>query len=258
MTGMGMNNRVTRSIIGLSTMLCLWQLAVSGGLIDSFLLPSPIQVAVALYNLGSDGSLYVHIFASLQRVIGGFVLACLVGCVLGFATGWNPFVSDLVKPCVEALRPIPPLAWIPLAIVWFGVGNAPSYFLVFIGAVFPVFVGTYAAVRSIDRTQVNAALCLGASGWLLFKDVLLPPALTIIFPSLRIALGIGWMCVVTAELIAAQSGLGYLIQQSRLLFQIQNVVAGMAVIGLIGFLMNIGMERLERRLNHWSHSERHG
>lgn len=249
---------IQRNLVGIVGALAFWEAIVAIGLIDAFLLPPPSAVAMAIVTLLEDGSLVIHALSSLQRVIGGFALAVVVGGVLGFATGWFKPFADFAKPTIEAIRPIPPLAWIPLAIVWFGVGNAPSYFLVFIGAVFPVFVGTYSAIRAIDRTQVNAALCLGAGPWLLFRDVLVPPALTIVFPAMRIALGIGWMCVVTAELIAAQSGLGYLIQQSRLLFQIQNVVAGMVVIGAIGFAMNVAMERLERRLNHWNHGERNG
>ena len=163
---------------------------------------------------------------------------------------------DFVKPLVEALRPIPPIAWTPLAILWFGVGDAPSYFLVFIGAVFPVFVSTYSAVRNIERTQINAALCLGATPGMLIWDVLIPGALPVIFPGLRIALGVGWMCVVAAELIAAHSGLGYMIQQSRLLLQTQFVVTGMIVIGIIGFAMNAVMTAIERRLVPWQESSK--
>jgi len=245
-----------RSLFGISAFLALWQGAIAFGWVDAFLLPSPWQVTQAIWQMASDGTLWRHIGASLNRVLTGFALAVVVGLSLGFLTGAVPAVADVLKPVIEGLRPIPPLAWIPLAIVWFGIGNAPSYFLVFIGAVFPVFVGTYAAVRSLDRTQINAALCLGAGPWLLFRDVIVPPAMTMIFPAMRIALGIGWMCVVTAELIAAQSGLGYLIQQSRLLFQIQNVVAGMVVIGIIGYFMSLIMELVERRINHWSPGQR--
>jgi NitT/TauT family transport system permease protein/sulfonate transport system permease protein len=244
--------RLFRSLLGVIGFVGLWQLAVSTGWVERFLLPSPWDVLGAIAELGREGSLFTHVWASLQRVLIGFGLAAVVGLAFGFLTGAIRPLADLLKPVIEALRPIPPLAWIPLAIVWFGIGDAPSYFLVFIGAVFPVFVGTHAAVRGLDRTQINAALSLGARPWLLFCDVIVPPTLTVIFPALRIALGIGWMCVVTAELIAAQSGLGYLIQQSRLLFQIQNVVAGMLIIGVVGFGMSMLMERLERRINHWS------
>lgn len=251
-----LTDRPFRAALGLTAFFAVWQALTSLGVIDAFLLPSPVAVAGALWDMALDGSLWVHLGASLQRVAVGFALACVVGMALGLMCGWWRSVADFVRPVVEALRPIPPLAWIPITILWFGLGDAASYFLVFLGAVFPAFVATYTAVRGLDRNQMNAALCLGATPWQLFTDVLIPASLPIILPGLRIALGVGWMCVVTAELIAAQTGLGYLIQQSRMLFQINNVVAGMVAIGLVGFAMSAVLERIERRVNAWAPSER--
>lgn len=249
-------SRSVRAGLGLAAFFGFWQAVSSVGLVDDFLLPSPVAVAEALWALAVDGSLWIHLGASLQRVAIGFLLACIAGLALGLVCGWWRTVSDFVRPVVEALRPIPPLAWIPITILWFGLGDAASYFLVFLGAFFPAFVATFTAVRGLDRNQMNAALCLGARPWQLFWDVLIPASLPIILPGLRIALGVGWMCVVTAELIAAQTGLGYLIQQSRMLFQINNVVAGMVTIGLVGFAMSAILERVERRVNAWAPSER--
>jgi ABC-type nitrate/sulfonate/bicarbonate transport system permease component len=244
------------NIIGLGSFLALWQVLTMLGLINSFLLPSPAAVVVSLYEMALDGSLWTNLSASLLRVVVGYLMAAVVGLSLGFICGWSKTMAELVRPIVEALRPIPPLAWVPIAILWFGIGDMSAYFLVFLGCVFPLFFGAYTAVRSIDRNQINAALCLGASRWLLLRSVLLPASLPILMPNLRLALGIGWMCVVTAELIAAQSGLGYLIQQSRMLFQINNVVAGMVAIGFVGFIMSAAVERVERRVNAWAPSER--
>jgi ABC-type nitrate/sulfonate/bicarbonate transport system permease component len=241
-----------RGLVGLIAFIAIWQILASLGIINPFLLPSPVRVVEATYDLLIDGSLLQHVLASLERVFVGFLLAALCGIGLGLLTGWSRATSDLLKPVIEALRPIPPIAWTPIAILWFGIGNAPSYFLVFIGAIFPIFVNTFTAVRSIDRTQINAALCLGAGPGLLLRDVLIPASLPIIFPGLRIGLGIGWMCVVAAELIAAQSGLGYMIQQNRVLLQTPNVVAGMVMIGIIGFLMSAAMGMVERRVIGWS------
>lgn len=245
-----------RGAAGLLAFLVTWELLASTGLINAVLLPAPTTLFWAAGDLVRDGSLLRHIGASIERVLVGFVLAALVGLTLGVLLGWFRLLSDFAKPLVEALRPIPPIAWTPLAILWFGVGNAPSYFLVFVGAVFPVFVSTFSAVRNIERTQINAALCLGATPAMLIKDILIPGALPVIFPGLRIALGVGWMCVVAAELIAAQSGLGYMIQQSRLLLQTQYVVTGMIAIGMIGFAMNGVMSAIERRLVPWQPSAR--
>lgn len=247
---------IALNVIGIGAMLLLWQGLTAAGAINSFLLPSPIAVLDSLWEMSKDGSLWVNLAASLKRVCIGYLMACGVGLTLGFICGWSQIVAELVRPIIEALRPIPPLAWVPIAILWFGLGDMSAYFLVFLGCLFPLFFGAYTAVRSIDRNQINAALCLGASRWLLFSSVLVPASLPIMMPNLRLALGIGWMCVVTAELIAAQTGLGYLIQQSRMLFQIQNVVAGMVAIGVVGFLMSAAVERIERRVNAWAPSER--
>lgn len=241
---------------GFIVVLGVWQLFAGLGIINAFLLPPPTRLAGAAYELIADGSLVRHLAASLERVLVGFLLAAVVGISLGVLLGWSRIVSDFVRPLVECLRPIPPIAWTPIAILWFGVGNAPSYFLVFIGAIFPVFVNTFAAVRNIERTQINAALCLGARPALVVCDILIPASLPIIFPGLRIALGIGWMCVVAAELIAAQSGLGYMIQQNRVLLQTQNVVVGMVTIGVVGFAMSGAMSAIERWLVPWSQSAR--
>ena len=247
-----MNSSVGRNISGFVVFFGLWQMLASLGWINPVLLPSPLQLVAAAYELMVDGILWKHTLASLNRVVTGFLLAAVIGVAFGVALGWSEALSDFVRPLVESVRPIPPIAWTPIAILWFGVGDAPSYFLVFIGAVFPVFVSTFSAVRNIDRVQVNAALCLGAKPGLLIRDVLIPASLPVIFPGLRIALGVGWMCVVAAELIAAQSGLGYMIQQNRVLLQTQNVVTGMITIGVVGFAMSALMELAEKRLLPWT------
>jgi len=245
------NTSTVRHVAGFAAFIGLWQFFATVGWINPVLLPSPERLLFAAWELFAEGVLVEHTIASLWRVLVGFLLAGLVGIAFGVVLGWSRVLSDLVRPIVESLRPIPPIAWTPIAILWFGVGNAPSYFLVFIGAVFPVFVNTFSAVRNIDRVQINAALCLGAGPGILIRDILIPASLPIIFPGLRIALGVGWMCVVAAELIAAQSGLGYMIQQNRVLLQTQNVVTGMITIGLVGFAMSALMSMLERRLIPW-------
>tara|TARA_R110002049_G_scaffold98534_2_gene239862 strand:- start:939 stop:1700 length:762 start_codon:yes stop_codon:yes gene_type:complete len=245
-----------RNIAGLGMAIGLWQLMISGGFINEFMLPSPGATLQALWTLAADGSLWEHLSESLKRVGMGYLIAACIGLPIGFLCGvWRP-ASDLIRPVIEALRPIPPLAWVPIAILWFGLGDASAYFLVFLGCFFPMFFGAYTAVRALDTNLINAARCLGASRWMLMRDVFIPASLPIVMPNLRLALGWGWMCVVTAELIAAQSGLGYLIQQSRQVFQIQNVVAGMVTIGVVGYLMSATLERLERRVNAWAPSER--
>jgi NitT/TauT family transport system permease protein/sulfonate transport system permease protein len=247
---------IARNILGLVIFFGAWQLLTMLGAVNAFVLPPPGNVISALVSMSNDGSLWIHLGASLKRVAVGYALACVIGLSLGFLCGWWKAAAELLRPVIEILRPIPPLAWVPMAILWFGLGDMSAYFLVFLGCFFPLFFGAFTAVRALDRNQINAALCLGASRRLLLTDVLIPASLPVVMPSMRLALGIGWMCVVTAELIAAQTGLGYLIQQSRTLFQIQNVVAGMVVIGAVGFLMSAVLEWIERRINAWAPSER--
>jgi NitT/TauT family transport system permease protein/sulfonate transport system permease protein len=248
-------SRLLKRSSGLLAILMVWEGLSVAGIINPFLFPSPSRIIATLGAMLADGTLLEHSLASLNRVLVGFALAAFVGITLGVMLGLWRSAAETVRPVIEALRPVPPIAWTPLAILWFGVGNAPSYFLVFVGAVFPVFVNTITAVHAIERSQINAALCLGANRRLLVTDIIVPASLPLIFPGLRIALGAGWMCVVAAELIAAQSGLGYMIQQSRMLLQTPNVLAGMVTIGAIGFAMNAGMLRLERRLVPWRDAE---
>jgi len=246
-----LGERLARGSAGWVVIIAAWQGLASLGVISSFLFPSPLELVDATLELLLDGSLLRHVGASIERVLVGFLIAVAVGVPLGVLLGWSKIVCDVMRPVIEALRPIPPIAWTPIAILWFGIGNAPSYFLVFIGAVFPIFVNSFAAVRNVDRVQINAALCLGAGPALLIRDVLVPASLPVIFPGLRIGLSVGWMCVVAAELIAAQSGLGYMIQQSRVLMQTRYVVSGMVTIGLVGFAMSEAMGIIERRLLPW-------
>jgi NitT/TauT family transport system permease protein/sulfonate transport system permease protein len=242
--------------IGIFAFFGIWQALCSLGAVDPFMLPAPFDVIKALWGMALDGSLWVNLLDSLKRVGMGYFFAALVGLPLGILCGWSKKVSDIIRPVIEALRPIPPLAWIPIAILWFGLGDASGYFLVFLGCIFPMFFGAYTAIRGLEPNLINAARCLGAQRWFLVWNVLIPASLPIIMPNLRLALGIGWMCVVTAELVAAQTGLGYLIQQSRALFQIQNVVAGMFAIGIVGYCMSALVEAIERRLTTWSPSQR--
>src|SRR5215475_3375079 len=152
-----------KKFAGIGLLIVVWQALATSDVVNPFLLPPPSRLVSTFWDMLIDGSLLVHAASSLERVVVGFAIAAVVGTVLGVALGWWPAISEQLMPVVEAVRPIPPIAWTPLAILWFGIGNAPSYFLVFIGAVFPVFVATYSAVRNIERTQINAALCLGAT-----------------------------------------------------------------------------------------------
>lgn len=247
----GFRTPIARGLVGVAVLLGAWQIAVSSGLVNVYLLPSPAMVGESFLETLRSGELLRDAYSSLKRVGVGFLLASIVGITLGVMLGWWRTAGEFVRPAIETIRPIPPIAWTPLAILWFGIGDAPGYFLVFMGAVFPVFINTFAAVRNLDRNLINAALCLGSSQRLLITNVIIPGALPVIFPGLRIALGVGWMCVVAAELIASQSGLGYAIQNNRQMMNTPGIFVGMAVIGGLGFLLNWSMGEIERRVMRW-------
>ena len=234
-----------------AALLGAWEIAGRTSAINTLVMPLPSTLVAAFVQDLADGSLWANIAASLQRVLIGFALSVVVGITLGVFLGWWRGLRETVLPVIEVIRPIPPIAWVPIAILWFGIGGGPAYFIVFIGSVFPVFLNTYSGVRGIDRNRINAALSLGASRAMLFRRVLLPAALPMIMTGLRIGIGVAWMCVVAAELIAAQSGLGYMIEWDRQLLRTDQVMVGMVTVGLLGFLTTSLVGLAERWLLPW-------
>jgi NitT/TauT family transport system permease protein len=223
----------------------VWHLAVVAS--QSLIFPTPWQVVVGLVELGRQGLLVKHVVASLFRVTYGYLLAAALAIPVGMLMGWFATAHTLLNPLVQGLRPISPIAWIPLAILWFGVGDLSPIFLIFLSSFFPMVVGTAAGVMTIDRKLIRAASNFESTGFRLFRSVVLPAALPQIVTGMRIGLGVAWLFVVAAEMIAVNSGLGYLIIDSRNAGNRYDlVVAGMVMIGVIGFLLDGLMRRMER------------
>ena len=247
--------RVGRFLILPLLFLAIWEL-VSGwsplarGLRQ--LLPPPSVVLLYAWGLLMTGEILNHIGRSVLRVLGGFGAAALVGIPIGLGIGLWALFEDTVGPVVEFLRPIPPPAWIPLGILWFGIGDAQNMFILFLGALFPIVLNTIAGVRGVDQTLVWGALTLGGTHRQVLREIIIPGAIPLIWTGLRIGLGVGWMALVAAELMAARSGLGFLIQSARYAFVTERVLAGMVVIGLLGLAMDSGMRALQRRLLRWN------
>jgi NitT/TauT family transport system permease protein len=216
--------------------------------LNPVLLPHPAAVLDAYRELVADGSLAKDTGASLIRVFGGFAIAASIAPPLALllASSWT--LRCIVLPIVTLLRPIPPIAWIPLAILWFGLGDPPSYFITALAAFFPIFLNSFAGGQSLEREHVNAARSLGATGPSLLLRIMLPSSLPLIVTGLRIGLGQAWMAVVTAELVAAQSGLGFMIQASRLNLETSRVLVGMTLIGILGASMTALLSVIERKL----------
>jgi len=243
-----------KSLKGLSiilTVLIIWQVGSYLKLINPFIMPAPLEIIKSFFSMLLKGPLLIDIYSSVKRVFVGFVCAFLIAVPLGIVLGWNKQLAQYFLPAIELIRPIPPIAWIPLAILWFGVSNISSYFITTIASFFPIFVNSFVGAESVEKVHINAALSLGASRKLIITEILLPSALPFVLTGMRIGLGVAWMSVIAAELIAAQSGLGYMIQLHRMLLDTQKVIAGMITIGIIGFAMNLFMLYLERKFVPW-------
>jgi NitT/TauT family transport system permease protein len=224
--------------------IIIWDLSVRFSGSDLF--PKPIEVARAIIELIQHGLLFKYIVASLFRVTWGFALAAVVGVPAGLLLGWYGRAAQAFNPLIQVFRPISPIAWIPVAILWFGVSDAAPIFLIFLASVFPITVSSMAAVRNMQPVYVRAAQNFGLGGWELFSQVIFRACLPQIITGLRIALGIAWLVVVAAEMIAVNSGLGYLIIDARNAGKRYDlVVAGMILIGLIGLGLDFLIRRLE-------------
>ncbi|TDU73320.1 NitT/TauT family transport system permease protein [Prosthecobacter fusiformis] len=225
--------------------LALWHVLVK--ISGSDLFPTPLDVAKGIRELFDKGLLLKYIVASLFRVSWGFILAVVVGVPLGLALGWFRPAYEALNPMIQIMRPISPIAWIPVAILWFGIDDTAPVFLIFLASVFPITVSSMAAVQNMQLVYLRAAQNFGVQGSQLFRRVILPAALPQIITGIRIALGIAWLVVVAAEMIAVNSGLGYLIIDARNAGKRYDlVVAGMVMIGLIGLVLDLLVRQLEK------------
>ena len=235
--------------------LVVWELvSVFGQRINpqlDVMLPPPTAVFSAAVELLNRNVLFTHIFDSLYRVLLAVGAATLLGVPLGLAMGWSLRVRRAVDPLLEFVRPIPPLAWIPLSILWFGIGDMQIVYIIFLAAFFPVVLNAMAGARDVDAYLVRAGMSLGASRRELFRTVVLPAALPQIFTGIRIGLGIGWMALVAGELVAAPSGLGYMINNARTVFRSDYILLGMVLIGALGLVLDFAMRQLIRLSMPW-------
>ena len=237
--------RILPPLAVLAAVVAVWWIVVVQT--ESAIFPTPWQVLTGALELAQDGTLWEHIGASLFRVGTGFALAMLFAIPLGLWMGWVGMAYDTFNPIFQMLRPISPIAWIPLAILWFGVGDLSPIFLIFISSVFPMMVQTTAGVHTIDRRYLRAAANFGVSRPVLFRRVVIPAVLPEIIVGMRIGIGVAWLVVVAAEMIALRSGLGYMIMDSRNAGNRYDlVIAGMIIIGMIGLLLDGATRMLEK------------
>jgi NitT/TauT family transport system permease protein len=243
------------ALLVIAALLIAWWGAIVAT--HSLIFPTPWGVVAGAFELLADGTLWRHIGASLLRVGTGFALAVCVAVPLGLWMGWVRGAYNTLNPIFQMLRPISPIAWIPIAILWFGVGDASPIYLIFISSVFPMIVQTTVGVHTIDKRYLRAAENFGVSRATLFTQVVIPAVLPQVLVGMRIGLGVAWLVVVAAEMIALRSGLGYMIMDSRNAGNRYDlVIAGMIIIGVIGLSLDSTMRRLERiRWVRWRYAQ---
>jgi NitT/TauT family transport system permease protein len=256
------NNPIVRKLLAqlrpalfIALLLVIWQVAIATH--PGQLLPGPWQVVGGIRDLVRHGLLLKYVVASLFRVTWGFGLAVVLAVPLGLLIGWYSRAEMAFNPLIQLLRPISPLAWIPIAILWFGVGDMSAIFLIFLGCFFPLLLTAVDAVRGVPEVYVNIGRNFGLPPLELVRRVLYPAVVPRLLVGLRITLGVAWLVVVAAEMIAVNSGLGFLIVDARNAGNRYDlVVAGMVIIGVIGLLLDIAMRSLEKvKSFRWSYSE---
>lgn len=227
-----------KKIISILALLAIWQWGYALSPLSYHFLPSPVEVLLALKEGLLNGQILINVTESLRRVLIGFGVASVMGVSLGLFLGGNKKISDYLKPLIEILSPIPPIAWIPIAILLFGLGDNSAYFIVFLGGFFPIFTNTYVGATTLPKIYKNVADSFEISKSTFFGKILFFFSMPYIFTGLRIGMGMSWMSVIAAEMIGAQSGLGYFIQLNRLLLRTDNVILGMILIGIIGMILS--------------------
>ncbi|WP_244176685.1 ABC transporter permease subunit [Thioclava sediminum] len=251
----GEGNTIKISVVAVLMVLGLWQIVTASGLIAPLFLPSPVAVVQKLFGLISTGftgvPLWEHILVSAGRVFAAFALACIIGIPLGLAMGMSPVMRGLFDPFLEFYRPIPPLAYLPLMIIWFGIGETSKVLLIFLSVLAPMALGARAGVRSVAIEQIHAAYSLGASRAQVLREVVLPSALPEILTAMRIGVGFGWTTLVAAEMVAATMGLGYMVLSASQFLQTSTVLVGIFLIGGIAWCFDLAMRWVEKKVVPW-------
>jgi ABC-type nitrate/sulfonate/bicarbonate transport system permease component len=241
-----------RRLVGLlpiAGLVLLWQVAVMAHLYPPVLLPSPAKVVAAFAQFGP--TIAANALASVIRVAVGIGLAFVVAVPAGLLIGRYPALDRLTDWSIQTFRSVPPISLIPMAMLFFGIGDTPAIVLIFLSGLWPLLLNTIFGVRGIERTLLKVATAAGAGEWLILRDVIWPAALPAVFTGLRLAFGGGWLTVVTAEMIAVKSGLGYMILNAQMTFRPELIFAGIIVIGGIGLLGDQGVRRLGSRVCRW-------
>ena len=251
----GAGNSATISVVTVVVLLLLWFLVTNMGWVKPLFLPSPQAVFQQFYEYltgqANDKPLLHHFAASMFRVFSAFVLACLTAIPVGIAMGMSRVMRGIFDPPLEFYRPLPPLAYLPLIVIWFGIEETAKIVLIYLACFAPLAMAARAGVRSVTIEQINAAYSMGASKWQVIWHVVIPAALPEILTGMRIAIGFGWTTLVAAEMVAATAGLGQMVLNASNFLRTDVVIMGIVVIGVVAYLFDLLMRFVERRLVPW-------
>lgn len=243
------------SLLTLLGVLFLWWAVTAGGYIDPLFLPSPQAVlsrVVRLFSAGyMDATVQQHLAASLWRIGLALLAAVVLAVPVGIAIGRNRIAQGILDPLIEFYRPIPPLAYLPLMVIWFGIGELSKVLLIYLAIFAPITIATAGGVRNVDPVKLRAAQSLGATRSQLLRHIIIPSALPDILTGLRIGLGVGWSTLVASELVAATRGLGFMVQSAGQFLATDVVMAGILLIALVAFTLEMGLRRLQAWLVPW-------
>ncbi|WP_432256844.1 ABC transporter permease subunit [Limimaricola sp. AA108-03] len=251
----GQGDTMWLSVVSILFLLFVWWAITALGLVKPLFVPSPQAILAKFVDVWQNGftntSFLEHVAVSTARVFGAFLLACAVGIPLGLAMGMSPVMRGLFDPPIEFYRPIPPLAYLPLMIIWFGIGETSKVLLIFLSVFAPVALGARAGVRSAAIEQIHAAYSFGASRWQVMRHVILPSALPEILTAMRVGVGFGWTTLVAAEMVAATKGLGYMVLSASQFLQTPTVIMGIIVIAAIAYAFDLLMRWIEAKVIPW-------
>lgn len=251
----GEGSSATISVVTVIGLLVLWFVTTNMGWVKPLFLPSPQAVFQQFYEYltgqANDKPLWQHFLASVLRVFSAFLLACVAAIPVGIAMGMNRVVRGIFDPPLEFYRPLPPLAYLPLIIIWFGIDEVPKVLLIFLSCFAPLALAARAGMRSASQEQINAAYSMGASYMQVVRHVVLPSAMPDILIGMRIAIGFGWTTLVAAEMVAANMGLGQMVLNASNFLRTDIVIVGIIVIGVVAYAFDLLMRSLERRMVPW-------
>lgn len=243
------------AFVSIFLFLCFWQWGVSCTDLGE-LIPGPLTVFVGIFETFKNPigkySILGHVLFSLSRVLVGYAIAAVLGIALGVLMGWNKTIEAIFRPLYEMIRPIPPIAWIPLAILWFGLGETTKYFLIFLAAFNNITLNAYQGARTVDPVLIGASRMLGANKIQTLFTVILPASVPVIFAGLQVAVSVSWATVVAAEMVRSTEGAGWVIINAQEMNNMTQILIGIVSIGVVGYLLAITMRKVEDKLCAWN------